>query len=125
MEPVTDTAAVGTRTALRSNNEVMQDENIPSTISGVTLSGADSRPVAGFGGAASGVVDRVGLPVGTRIRFTRTLSEGPSEEHPGRLYATKGEMGWVTGHGAREGYWVKTDSWPAWFGASSQEIEAI
>jgi len=65
------------------------------------------------------------LGVGARIRFTRTLTEPPSEEHPGRLYATKGEVGTVVGHDCWEGYRVKADTWPAAFGATREEIEAI
>lgn len=57
------------------------------------------------------------LPVGTRIRFLRTLAEAPTGDHPALLYAEKGEGGEVTGHGCTEGHWVKTDKWKSPFGA--------
>ena len=57
------------------------------------------------------------LPVGTRIRFVRTLSSGPDEHGPGNLYARKGDVGVVTGHGAPEGHWVTRDGDPHAFGA--------
>jgi hypothetical protein len=57
------------------------------------------------------------LPIGTRIVFLKDLTEGPSDEHPGRHYASKGDGGVVTGHDCREGHWVKWDKWPAPFGA--------
>lgn len=63
------------------------------------------------------------LPVGTRIRFTRTLDCGPTGDHPALLYAKRGELGSITGHGCAEGYWVRTDSWPNSFGASPDEFE--
>ena len=63
--------------------------------------------------------------VGTRIRFLKTLEEGPSEDSPARQYAARGELGTISGHGTREGYWVKTDSWPTPFGASDDEFEVI
>lgn len=64
------------------------------------------------------------LPVGTRVRFTRTLTSAADEFSPGNLYAKKGELGTITGHGAPEGYWVKWDGWMhAAFGASREEIE--
>lgn len=57
------------------------------------------------------------LPIGTRIIFTRELSDGPDEFSPGNLYAEKGDGGEITGHGCREGYWVKWDKWMHPFGA--------
>lgn len=65
------------------------------------------------------------LPVGTRIRFVKDLDEGPNEEHPAITYALRGELGEITGHGTKEGYWVKRDSWPAPFGASADEFEVV
>ena len=65
------------------------------------------------------------FPVGTRIRFVKTLASGPDEFSPGNLYTRKGDLGEVTGHGTREGYWVKTDNWPHAFGASDSEFEVI
>ena len=55
------------------------------------------------------------LPVGTRIRFTKTLESGPDDYSPGNLYAKAGDFGTITGHGCVEGYWVKWDRWPAPF----------
>ncbi len=65
------------------------------------------------------------LPVGTRIQFTQTLREGPSEDHPALLYASYGELGEITGHGTKEGYWVKADHWPHPFGASRNEFKPV
>lgn len=65
------------------------------------------------------------LPIGTRIRFLRTLDAPANDETPAQIYAYQYELGTVTGHGSREGYWVKTDRWPTPFGASDQEFEAI
>lgn len=65
------------------------------------------------------------LPVGTRIRFLRTLTESPCEDHPGLIFARKGDGGEVTGHGCPEGHWVKWDNWHAPFGAVlGEEFEA-
>ena len=61
------------------------------------------------------------LPVGTRIRFVKTLTSGPDEDGPGNLYARRGEGGVVTGHGTPEGHWVKWDGWPHAFGAEHGE----
>jgi len=63
------------------------------------------------------------LPVGTRIVFKKTLESGPDDYSPGNLYAKAGNGGVITGHGCREGYWVKWDRWPASFGASRNEFE--
>lgn len=67
----------------------------------------------------------VTIPIGTRIRFTRTLTEGPNEDHPAILFAQAGELGSITGHGCTEGYWAKTDDWTAPFGLSPDEFEVI
>lgn len=65
------------------------------------------------------------LPVGTRIRFTRTLDDPANEEHPHLVYAEKGETGEIVqgDRPAYEGYWVKVDHWPHPFGASRDEFE--
>jgi len=64
------------------------------------------------------------LPIGTKIRFTKTLEDGANEDHPDLLYAEKGELGEIVGHNAKEGYMVKADRWPkASFGASRDEFE--
>ena len=65
------------------------------------------------------------LPVGTRIRFTKTLTASANEDHPALLFAEKGDLGTITGHGCSEGYWVKIDSWPNPFGASPNEFEEL
>lgn len=65
------------------------------------------------------------LPIGTRIKFVKTLESGPDENGPGNLYAKKGDGGVVTGHGCREGHWVQWDCWPKPFGAVlGDEFEA-
>ncbi len=65
------------------------------------------------------------LPVGTRIRFTRTLDCGPTEESPALLFANKDEEGEITGHGCWEGYWVKRDAWDEPFGCERKDFEPI
>lgn len=65
------------------------------------------------------------LPVGTRIRFLKTLTEPAGEDHPGRIYAEKGDLGTITGHGCREGYWVKWDRWKHPFGCSPTEFAVV
>lgn len=80
------------------------------------------KAVADFGGDEHCAL----LPVGTRIRFLKTLECGPNEYSPGNLYARKGDEGVITGHGTWEGYWVKWEHWPyAAFGASRDEFEPI
>lgn len=53
------------------------------------------------------------LPIGTRVRFLKTLDEGPCDEHPGRLYARAGEFGTVVqgDFPCAEGHWVLWDGW--------------
>ena len=66
------------------------------------------------------------LEVGTKIRFLHTLTEVANDEHPDIQYATKGETGEITKvGGCREGYWVKTDSWPNAFGCESKDFEVL
>jgi hypothetical protein len=65
------------------------------------------------------------LPIGTRIRFTQTLECDANEDHPAFTYAIKGDLGEITGHGCREGYWVKWEHWPTPFGASREEFEPL
>jgi hypothetical protein len=57
------------------------------------------------------------LPVGTRIKFIKSLYGHATGDSPACVYAKKGELGVVTGHGTPEGHWVKTDNWPHSFGA--------
>lgn len=74
----------------------------------------------------SDVLDMVGrLGIGTRIRFNQTLTSSACEDSPAFLYATKGETGEITGYGTKEGYWVKTDSWPNAFGAAPHEFDVL
>ncbi len=57
------------------------------------------------------------LPVGTRIQFLETLYGPATSESPACVYAYRGDKGVVTGHGAKEGHWVKWDKWPHAFGS--------
>jgi hypothetical protein len=57
------------------------------------------------------------LPIGTRIRFIKSLYGAVTGDSPACVYAEKGDGGVVTGHGTPEGYWVKWDKWPHAFGA--------
>lgn len=74
---------------------------------------------------ADGGVKR--YPKGTPIRFLKHLTEGPCEDHPGIIYAGKGQLGTIAkDEGTREGYWVKTDDWDTPFGAKlGEEFEVI
>jgi hypothetical protein len=66
------------------------------------------------------------LPIGTRIRFIKRLDAAANEEHPDIVYAKCGETGEITGHNDFEGYMVKTDHWPAHFGAAlGAEFEVV
>lgn len=58
------------------------------------------------------------LPIGTKIVFLKTLSAPPCEDHPGIIYARKGDFGTVVGHDCIEGHWVKWEHWEAPFGAT-------
>lgn len=64
------------------------------------------------------------LPVGTRIRFLRDISQGPTEETPPFTFARKGDLGTVeeNKYGCHEGHMVKWDNWQhAAFGAKLGE----
>lgn len=65
------------------------------------------------------------LPIGTRIRFTKTLTEPANEDHPGIVFAKEGDLGRITGHGTLEGYWATWDHWKAAFGVSPEEFEVV
>lgn len=66
------------------------------------------------------------LCVGTKIRFKRTLSCGPTGDHPALEYAHHNETGEITKiGGCWEGYWVKADGWPAAFGCERKDFEAF
>lgn len=64
------------------------------------------------------------LPIGTKVRFLRTLTCAATEDHPAFLFALAGEKGEITGHDCEEGYWVKTAVNPP-FGAERCEFEPI
>lgn len=70
-------------------------------------------------------MDRQLLPVGTRIRFTKTLTEPANEDHPDIVFAKAGDFGVITGHGTKEGYWAKWEHWPHAFGVSDGEFEIV
>jgi hypothetical protein len=57
------------------------------------------------------------LPIGTEIIFLKDLTEAPSDESPAFLFAKKDDKGIVTGHGCKEGHWVKWDKFKHPFGA--------
>jgi hypothetical protein len=92
-----------------------------------TTNAADAQSRAGEAGAnLTDVLAAVGtLPIGTRIKFRKTLTEPACGDHPALLYAREGETGKITRHGAPEGYWVKTDNWPNAFGAAPWEFDVL
>ena len=57
------------------------------------------------------------IPVGTRIKFVKSLYGNATGDTPSCVYAEKGDGGVVTGHGTPEGHWVKRDHWLHVFGA--------
>lgn len=65
------------------------------------------------------------LPVGTRIRFLRTLDAPANEETPPKIYAYAGQLGRIVGGQTKEGYAVISDGCKHWFGASQEEFEVI
>lgn len=65
------------------------------------------------------------LTIGTRIRFTRTLSDPASGDHPALLYATEGELGTIVPAQYGDAMWAKTDSWPHAFGVDPDEVEIV
>ena len=66
--------------------------------------------------------ERQPLPaIGSRIRFCKTLIGQANGDHPDILYASRGELGTVTGIGCKEGYMVRTDSHKTDFGAVFRE----
>lgn len=62
------------------------------------------------------------LSIGTRIKFNRELSDGPTEESWANLYANKGDQGEITGHDCWEGHMVKRNSYILFAIASTQRI---
>lgn len=78
------------------------------------------------GATSMDVLAAVGtLPIGTRIKFRKTLTEPACGDHPALRYASEGETGEITGYGTPEGYWVKTDNWPNAFGAAPWEFDVL
>lgn len=69
------------------------------------------------------------LPVGTRVRFLKTLEEYGCDGYPPRHYATKGDLGTVAEgqYPCSEGHWVFWDGWKsAPFGATlGVDFEAV
>ncbi len=67
------------------------------------------------------------LPVGTRIRFLRQLTEDACGDHPEFLLASKGELGTVVSNSGKfHRYSVIADHWPsASFGVDDGEFEAV
>ena len=66
-------------------------------------------------------MEKTELPIGTRIKFIKSLYGSATGESPACVYAEKGDGGEVTGHGCWEGHWVKWDKWDAPFGAKLGE----
>ena len=63
------------------------------------------------------------LKVGTKIRFKQTLDAPANEDHPAIEYAHYNETGEIVKvGGCREGFWVKTDSWPHKFGCKRRRV---
>lgn len=62
------------------------------------------------------------LPVGTPIRFVKTLED--SFEF-GRQWCKEGQTGTVLGFDCKEGYMVQTDAEKKPFGATRHEFEPI
>ena len=64
------------------------------------------------------------LPIGTKIKFTKDLIEhGIGRNHRTIIYARTNDLGVITGHGTKEGYWVQSNLYPSDFGASRDEFE--
>lgn len=61
----------------------------------------------------------------TKIKFTKTLTEAASGDHPALLYAKEGETGIIGAGSSPEGYWAKVDGQPDWFGVREEEFEII
>lgn len=57
------------------------------------------------------------LPIGTRIKFIKSLYGKATGERPACVFAEKDTFGTVTGHNCSEGHWVKWEHWEHPFGA--------
>ncbi len=65
------------------------------------------------------------LPVGTCIRFTKTLTAAADEDHPELIYCTKGELGEITGNHLAQGYAARVYTWPNSFWVYEDEFEVF
>ncbi len=67
------------------------------------------------------------LKPGQKIRFLRTLEEGPSAEAPGRYFAGKGAYGTIDKvGGCKEGFWVFWEGWrSASFGCAREDFYPV
>jgi hypothetical protein len=64
------------------------------------------------------------LPVGTKIKFIMDLVEhGIGRNRRTIIYARQNDLGVITGHGTKEGYWVQSNTYPSDFGARREEFE--
>jgi hypothetical protein len=57
------------------------------------------------------------IPIGTKIKFLKDLTERANEDHPDIIFAEKDDTGEIISYDAWEGYLVKWDKWDAPFGA--------
>jgi len=65
-------------------------------------------------------------PVGTRIRFLKTMWVPGPDNDPDIIFAEKAELGRITGHNLTEGYWVTADAHGILpFGASPADFEVV
>lgn len=67
------------------------------------------------------------LPIGTRIRFVKDLTEDATGDHPAFIYAERNTFGVIVGYNQREGYNVLWDGFTTnHFGAElGAEFEAV
>ncbi len=70
-------------------------------------------------------MEKLLIPVGTRIKFTKTMRRAACEDAPEQVFAYVGEHGAIVGHGTKEGYWAVTDAWPNEFGVSDEEFDVL
>lgn len=64
-------------------------------------------------------------PVGTRIRFKRTITESACGDHPEFLLCIAGEYGVIVGYGTVFPYKVKTNYHRSEFYVKQDEIQVI
>lgn len=68
------------------------------------------------------------LPVGTKIKFTREITQPACGDHPTLLYAYEGDAGTIEGHNDDplcHTYRVKTDNHPGEFWVYPNEIAEV